>query len=115
MKGMLAFAAVLVLIVLAGGALLAIPFSSPDERRAVATSAVVVVAVQLLAFAIARFAGRPDSLAGWVVGAALRFVTLVAYAVVAVRVVGLPAAAALLSLVTLLFVSTLIEPRFLTS
>ena len=114
MKGMLGFGAALVLIVLAGGALLAIPFSSPDERRAVAVSAAVVLVVQLSAFAIARFASRPNPFAGWLVGAALRFVTVIVYAIIAVKVVGLPAAAALLSLVILLFVSTLIEPKFLT-
>jgi hypothetical protein len=114
MKAMLAFGAALVLIVLAGGALLAIPFSSPAERRAVATSAAVVVVVQLFAFAIARFAARSDSLSGWLIGVALRFVTVIVYALVAVKVVGLPAAAALLSLVLLLFVSTLVEPKFLT-
>lgn len=115
MKGMLGFGAALVLIVLAGGALLAIPFSAPDERRAVATSAGVVVVVQLFAFAIAKFGSRQGSFAGWVIGAALRFVTVIVYALVAVKVVGLPAAAALLSLVMLLFVSTLIESRFLTT
>ena len=114
MRAMLAFGAALVLIVLAGGALLAIPFSSPSERRAVAISAAVVVVVQLFSFAIARFVSRPDSLAGWLTGVALRFATVIAYAVVGVKVVGLPAAAALLSLVMLLFVSTLVEPKFLT-
>jgi heme/copper-type cytochrome/quinol oxidase subunit 4 len=113
MKGMLGFGAALVLIVLAGGTLLTIAFSSPDERRAVVTSAGVVVVVQLVAFAFVRFA-RPDSLGGWLAGTALRFVAVIAYAIVAVKVAGLPPAAGLLSLVMLLFVSTLIEPKFLT-
>lgn len=114
MKATLRFGAVLVLIVLVLGGLLAIPFSSPAERRAVATSAVVTVVVQLFAFVIARFTSTPNYLTGWIIGVALRFVTLVVYALVAVRVAGLPAPAALLSLVTLLFVSTLAEPKFLT-
>lgn len=114
MKAILCFGGVLVLIVLVGGALLAIPFSSPLERRAVLVSGVVAVVVQLFAFAIARFPARTNFLAGWIIGAALRFVTVIAYAFVAVKVAGLPAAAALVSLVTLLFVSTLVEPKFLT-
>jgi hypothetical protein len=114
MRAMLRFGAVLVLIVLVVGALMALAFSSPPERRAVWTSAVVALVVQLFAFAIARFAGRSNYLAGWVIGAALRFVTVVVYAFIAVKLAGLPAAAALITLVTLLFISTLVEPKFLT-
>ena len=54
MKAMALFAAAVVAIVLVTGALLAIPFASPMDRRAIATSAVVAVVVQLFGFAVAR-------------------------------------------------------------
>jgi hypothetical protein len=114
MRAFLWFGGALLLIVLVGGALLAIPFSTPADRRAVAASAVVALVVQLFAFVVARTAPPEKFLAGWITGVALRFVTVIAYAFVAVKVAGLPAAAALVSLVTLLFISTLVEPRFLT-
>jgi hypothetical protein len=103
-----------VLIVLVCGLLLAIPFSSDGDRRAIEVSAAVAVVVQLFAFAIARLASQRNYLAGWITGAALRFVTLVVYGIVAVKVLAMPAPAALLSLVTFLFISTLVEPKFLT-
>ncbi len=114
MKPVLWFGCALVLIVLVCGMLLAIPFSSGDDRRAIAASAGVAIVVQMFAFAIGRIASPRRFFAGWVAGAALRFVTLVTYALVAVRALAMPAPAALISLVTFLFVSTLVEPKFLT-
>jgi len=114
MKAMMLFAVALALIVLGGGLLLAIPFSSPSERRAIEVSGVVAVVVQLFGFAIARSVPSQNFFSGWVIGIALRFVTLITYAFVAVKLLGLPAPAALISLVTFLFVSTLVEPKLLT-
>jgi hypothetical protein len=114
MKAMLLFAAAVVVIVLAVGALLAIPFASASDHKAIATSAVVAVIVQLFGFAVARSVSTEKYMTGWVIGVALRFVTLLAYGFVAVKVLGLPAPAALLSLVTFFFISTLIEPKLLT-
>jgi hypothetical protein len=114
MKAMMLFAVALALIVLGGGLLLAIPFSSPNERRAIEVSGVVAVVVQLFGFAIARSVPSQNFFSGWVIGIALRFVTLITYAFVAVKLLGLPAPAALISLVTFLFVSTLVEPKLLT-
>lgn len=114
MRAILWFAVVAVLIVTVFGLLLAIPFSSAQERQAIEASAVVAVVVQLFAFSVARFVSKPNFLAGWIIGVALRFVTLVAYAFVAVKLFAMPAPAALLSLVTFLFASTLVEPKLLT-
>jgi hypothetical protein len=111
---MFLFAVVLVLIVLGCGLLLAIPFSSPGERKAIEVSAVVAVVVQLFGFAVARVVSERNFFSGWVIGVALRFVTLGAYAFVAVKVLGLPAPAALLSLLTFFFISTLVESKLLT-
>ncbi|MEP6495888.1 MAG: hypothetical protein ABJF01_24625 [bacterium] len=114
MKAIFWFGAAVVLIVGVCGMVLAIPFSSSRERTAIEVSAVVAVIVQLFAFSIARFVSKPNFMAGWIIGVALRFVTLIAYGVVAVKLFAMPAPAALLSLVIFLFVSTLVEPKLLT-
>jgi hypothetical protein len=75
---------------------------------------VIAVIVQLFAFAITRVVSTTNFLAGWITGVALRFVALIGYAFVGVKVFGMPPAAALISLVTFLFISTLVEPKLLT-
>jgi hypothetical protein len=114
MRAILWFGAALLVIVAVCGLLLAIPFSSKVERTAIEVSAAVAVVVQMFAFSVARFVSKPNYLAGWIIGVVLRFVTLIAYGVVAVKLFGMPAPAALLSLVTFLFASTLVEPKLLT-
>src|SRR6476646_903208 len=114
MKAMILFAVAMALIVVGGGFLLAVPFSSPSERRAIEVSGIVALVVQLFGFAITRSVSTQNFFSGWVIGIALRFVTLVSYAFVAVKLLGLPAPAALISLVSFLFLSTLIEPKLLT-
>jgi hypothetical protein len=109
------FGLAIVLIMIGCGLLLAIPFSSGREHAAIRWSAVVAVIVQLFAFTIARLTREKSFFAGWITGAALRFVTLIGFALIGVKVLGMPAPAALISLVTFLFVSTLVEPKFLTS
>src|SRR5215467_11953830 len=113
MKAMAWFSGSVVAIVLVSGVMLAIPFSSSPDREAIRSSALVAVIAQVFAFAVARAFGTRSFLAGWVVGVALRFATLVVYGIVAVRVLGLPAPAALISLVTFLFLSTLVETKLL--
>jgi hypothetical protein len=76
-------------------------------------SAVVALAAQLAAFVVARHAAGDNVIAGWGLGVGLRFIVLGVYAFVVVGALGLPESAALLSLVTFLFVSTLVEPPFL--
>ena len=114
MRAMLWFGVALVGIVVVCASVLGLVFSSPDQRRAIEVSAAVAVVVQLFAFAVARWTSKSNFLAGWIIGAALRFVTVIVYAVVAVKLAGMPAGAALISLVTFLFISTLVEPKFLT-
>jgi hypothetical protein len=109
------FALATLLIVLVAGALLAVLFSSAGERKAIAASGVVAVVVQLITFALARRTAERDYLAGWIAGAGVRFATLVVYGITAVQVFRFPAGAALVSLATFLFISTLVEHRFLTS
>ena len=114
MKAMFLFLAAVLAIVVGAGLLLAVPFSAPNERRAIEASAVVAVVVQIFSFAIVRTASTQSFFTGWFIGVALRFVTLFAYAFLAVKTFGLPAPAALLSLLTFFFISTLVEPKLLT-
>jgi hypothetical protein len=113
-KATLWFAAAVLVIVLVVGWLLGIPFSSSADRRAIEASGAVALVIQVCAFVLARRSTGPGMGSGWALGIAMRFVTLLAYGAVAVRVLGMPAPAALISLVSFLFVSTLVEPKLLT-
>jgi hypothetical protein len=113
MKAMAWFGGAVVAIVLVSGLMLAIPFSSSPDRNAIRSSALVALIVQALAFGVAKLLGTRSFLAGWMVGIAIRFGTLVVYGIVAVKVLAMPAPAALISLVTFLFLSTLAETKLL--
>ena len=94
--------------------LLTLAFPGPQDAAAIRLSAVVAIVVQLVAFAVTRMLARRHLIAGWGAGSLLRFMTLVVYALLAVRVLGVAPVAALVSLATFLFLSTLIEPLFLS-
>lgn len=102
-------------VMLLAGLFLALAFRSTDRSlEAVLVSAVVVLVVQVGAFALAqRFARRGQAIAGWGVGALISMGTLVAFGFLA-GAVGLPRTVALLSLATFLFLTELIEPPLLT-
>lgn len=114
MKGVLWCVAAVTAIVLVVGALLSIPFSSSADTKAIGASGLVAIAVQLGAFLLARRWAGPGLGSGWLLGMVIRFLTLVVYGSVAVEVLGMPAPAALISLVSFFFVSTLVEPKLLT-
>jgi hypothetical protein len=113
-RAMLAYAAVTLLLVALGVWAFALVYGGAAERRAVYVSAAVAFVVQLPAFAIARRTAGVNIFAGWGAGALLRFVTLGIYAFLVVEPMALPSGAALLSLATFFFVSTLVEPLLLT-
>ena len=114
MRGLAIFAAgALAAIVLAGG-LLALVFRAPGSGRAIAISAALAWGVQLVTYAIVRHAGRSKVMAAWGLGAILRLGVLLLYAFVGLKALALPAAPALLSLATFLFLSTIIESRLLS-
>lgn len=93
--------------------LLRLGFTTPAERNALLISAGVAWGVQLATFAIARGAGHRNLMISWGMGTALRLVVLVFYAFLVAPAFGLPRTAALMSLVTFLFVSMIIEPFLL--
>jgi hypothetical protein len=115
MRRSLLFPVIALALTVAAALVLGVAFDDPGERRAVWTSAAVAYAVQLLAFAIARFLRRDNVMLGWGMGVLVRLVTLVAFALVFVNALGLAPTAALISLATCFFLTTLVEPLFLTA
>ena len=114
MKRTFFFAAACAALIAAMWALMVLWFTDTAVRRAIAISAALAFLVQMVAFSVARaMARRKNVIAGWGIGIALRFSTLIILALVAVPMLNLPLSASLLSLATFLFVSTLIEPLFL--
>ncbi len=95
--------------------LLLVVFRGDGERRAVLVSATVALAVQSVALAAARFAPPGRQFMVWTAGAALRLVSLILYALLVVKQFGFPPVAALISLASLLFITTVSESLLLTS
>ena len=113
MKRVLAFAAVAAALTASTAAIMTILWSTPAEERAIWLSAAIAFVVQMLAFGVAMLMRRDQVLVGWGLGAIMRLVTLSVYALVFVKALGLPATAALVSLATFFFLSTLVEPLLL--
>ncbi len=97
-------------VVLVVGAALSFVFRGPSDLAAIWISGLVAVVVQLGAFSLSHIAGQGNLAARMGTGAILRLFTLVAYAMLVVFVLKLPAVAALVSLAAFFFLSTLIEP-----
>ncbi len=113
MKGIAAFLALTLVLVAMGTWLFDVAFQGEAAHRAIRTSAGIAVVTQLVTFAIVRLTMRTNVIAGWGLGMLLRLLTVAIYATVIVKPYGLPLAAALLSLATFFFISTLIEPVLL--
>ena len=113
MKAFALFTAVSAAIVAGAGALLALLYRAGPERHALWVSAWVALGVQLFAFAIVRLTLRSNVVAGWGLGALLRMAALGVYAFVVVNALGLVSGAALISLATFFFLTTLVEPLLL--
>ena len=112
MKAFVLYAAACVIVVALLGA---IAWSFLDERgrSAMVTSAGLAVAVQLVAFGVARGLRSRNVMLGWGVGSVLRLVVLVVYALVAAKMTQVALTPALVSFVGFLFATTVIEPIFL--
>lgn len=100
-------------VILAAGLLLALVFPGGDNVRAIGVSAALALAVQLAAFAILRARPGPAVMIGWGIGSIVRFATLIVYGFLAQGAFGLPLTAALVSLATFLFATSILEPMFL--
>lgn len=115
MKGVALYAVVAAIAIGLLAVLLSFVFPTPADHRALLVSGVVALAVQCAAFLVLRLTPREGALKAWGLGSVLRLVTLLVYALLALKPLGLPAAAALISLATFFFVSTLLETRLLTA
>jgi hypothetical protein len=109
---MYAAAALAVTLLIAGAATLVLEAAAV---RAVWLSAAVAWVVQLAAFAgLVLVRGRNELfLLGWMVGLALRFLTVMLMALWLSREPAVPIRPALISLVGFVFVLVLLEPMFL--
>jgi hypothetical protein len=106
-----AISAVAIFLIAAG--LGAFVYSQPEQRNAIWISAIVALAVQVAAFALARGLARGgQGIAGWGAGAVVSLLTLIGYGLI-VRGTTLPTGPALVSLASFLFVTELIEPPLL--
>ena len=93
--------------------LLTLALTGSGASAAVGISAVVAAIVQIAAFTLTRSMIAGNMIAAWGAGSLVRLVTLVVYGLLAVKVFGLPALPALLSLFVFFFMSMLLEPLFL--
>ena len=115
MKRPLLFAITTSGVALLGAVLLSPLFSEAQSSRAIWTSALLATVVQIATYAVARrYARTGDVMKGWGIGALLRVAVLALYGFVGPRALGLPLAPALVSFALFVFVSTVIEPLFLS-
>lgn len=109
-RAVLLYLLVAVLVTLAAGWVLLLVYPGAEAQRAIVTSAVLALAIQLIAFILLQlFKGR-NIMAGWGLGALLRFGGLGVYSLLATKTLGLDMNSALISLACFLFLSMLIEP-----
>ena len=114
MKAIALFTLATAFLIAALGWVMGLVFTGPQDARALWISAVVAFVVQLFGFALARRSARSNVIAGWGVGMLLRLLTLGVFAFLVVPAIALPSETALIALVAYFFVSTLVEPLFLT-
>ena len=93
--------------------LLTLALTGAGAAFAIGISATVAVVVQIGAFAVTTMMAPRNIIGAWGAGALARMLTLFVYALLAVKVLGLPPVPALISLAVFLFLSTLLEPLFL--
>ena len=113
MKALAGFVVATVVILLAVTGVLLLVYPDPASRRAIGISATIAFVVQAIAFGIIRLSVGRNVMAGWGLGAILRFLVFGVYALVLVNALDLPSGAAMISLASFLFLSTLVEPLLL--
>jgi len=107
------YALVTIALVAIAGWVLTLALTDTGAASAIGISALVAIVVQIAAFAATSRVAPKNIIAAWGMGALARLLTLFVYAFLAVKVLGLPAVPALISLAVFLFLSTLLEPLFL--
>jgi hypothetical protein len=109
-RAVMLYLLVAVMVTVAAGWVLVLVYPGADAQRAIITSALLGLAIQLVAFILLQLFKGKNVIAGWGLGALLRFGGLGVYAMVATRALGLDMNVALVSLACFLFLSMLIEP-----
>jgi hypothetical protein len=112
-SGRLARLLAAVAVVSAAVLLVASAVVRPEQRQAVMLGVALAAFWQALVFAVTAVALPHHRLAAFGMGMLSRFLLVVVAALVAVPLLEVPAAPALLSMVTVLFATTLIEPVLL--
>ena len=110
MKAVATFGVISAAIIAVAGAALAAMFGGPDAHHALLVSAVVAWAAQVVAFATAWRLRGWHVMGAWGLGAMIRFVVLVLYALIGVKQLALAPTPALIGVVTFFFLTTLAEP-----
>lgn len=113
MKKALSFFAIAAVLTLGGAWGITMLRPEPEIARAVWSSAVIALAVQVLSFAIAKPFVATNPIAGWGLGSILRMMVVILHGVFGVKALGLQSGPALMSLVAFLFITMLVEPLFL--
>jgi hypothetical protein len=110
MRAVVLYLLVAALVTAAAAWVLMLVYPGAAGQQAVLTSAMIALAIQLVAFLLLQaFKGR-NVMAGWGLGALLRFGGLGLYATFARSLLGLDMNTALVSMACFLFLSMLIEP-----
>ncbi len=109
-RAILLYLIVAALLTAAAAWVLVLVYPGLAAQQAIITSAVIALAIQLVAFIVLQLSKGKNVMAGWGLGALLRFGGLGVYALVAKGTLGLDLNVALVSLACFLFLSMLIEP-----
>lgn len=113
MGALLRFAALGVVATMVVGLLLSMAWKGADDRRAILISALIALPLQLATFAGVRSVPREHVMSAWMGGTLIRFIVMVVYGFLVVKVLAVPPTAALVSFASFLFALTLIEPLLL--
>jgi hypothetical protein len=109
-RAVLLYLLIALLVTAAAGWVLLLVYPGAGDQRAILTSAAIALVIQLVAFILLQLFKGKNVMAGWGLGALLRFGGLGLYAMLAAPVLGLDLNSALVSLACFLFLSMLIEP-----
>ena len=101
---------VAILVIAAAGWVLLLIYPGAAGQKAIFTSALLALVIQVVAFILLQLSKGRNVMAGWGLGALLRFGGLGVYALFATKALGLDMNTALVSLACFLFLSMLIEP-----
>jgi hypothetical protein len=114
-KRVMRFVAASVVLIVLAAFLLGLLFRLPGDAHAIRVSAVIAFAVQVFAFAVVLVVVGTGTnvFPAWGLGMLLRLAALAVMGFWLVRMLGLRAEPALISLATFFFVTTLVEPLLL--